>query len=278
MSTKIYGMVTDHIIAELEKGIVPWRKPWQVNAAVNWKSKKPYRGINTLLLESGEYASFKQVSEAGGKVKKGEKGNNIVFWKWSESENEETGEIEKIPFIRYYTVFEINRQCEGLQSKRNDETFDHNPIKAAERICAGYMDAPPVSFASGRALYCSVNDIVTVPPLSDYAKSEEYYNTLFHEHIHSTGHAKRLNRPGVTELNKFGSESYSKEELVAEIGAAMLCGVAGIDNSIVENSAAYIGSWLRKLKADNKLIVQAAGQAQKAVDYILGTEFEESTT
>ncbi|BFH18205.1 hypothetical protein J6TS7_29510 [Paenibacillus dendritiformis] len=271
---KIYEMVTDRIIDELEKGIVPWRRPWRNGAAVNWKSQKSYRGINAFLLEPGEYATFLQVSEAGGKVKKGERGQIIVFWTLLDKENEKTGEIEKIPFLRYSTVFEINKQCEGLQSKRNDETFDHDPIEEAERICAGYTDAPPVRFASGRAFYRPSDDIVSVPPLRDYLKAEEYYSTLFHEHVHSTGHSKRLNRSGITELAAFGDESYSKEELVAEIGAAMLCAVAGIDNSTIENSAAYIGGWLRKLKEDKKLIVQAAGQAQKAADYILGKQFE----
>lgn len=277
MSEKIYEMITDRMIQLLEQGVVPWRRPWRVGAAVNWKTQKAYRGINTLLLEPGEYASFKQVNEAGGTVKKGEKGQIVVFWTWLEKESEQTGKPEKIPFLRYYTVFEINKQCEGLQSKRNDQTFTHDPIKEAEMICEGFEDAPSVSFASGRAFYRPSDDIVNVPPLQDYAKPQEYYSTLFHEYVHSTGHENRLNRSGINEIVAFGDENYSKEELVAEIGAAMLCGVAGIDNSTLENSAAYVGSWLRKLKDDKKLIVQAAGQAQKAADYILGVTFEGST-
>jgi antirestriction protein ArdC len=153
---------------------------------------------------------------------------------------------------------------------------EHDPIEEAERICAGYKDAPPVIFASGRAFYRPSQDVVSVPPLCDYGKPEEYYSTLFHEHVHSTGHNNRLDRSGITELAAFGDESYSKEELVAEIGAAMLCGVVGIDNTTMENSAAYVGSWLRRLKDDKKLIVQAAGQAQKAADYILGVAFDEA--
>ncbi|MHA7584557.1 ArdC family protein [Paenibacillus vandeheii] len=277
MSEKIYEMITNRMIELLEKGVVPWRRPWKVGGAVNWKTQKPYRGINTLLLEPGEYASFKQISEAGGKVKKGEKSEIVVFWTWLEKEDKD-GEPVKIPFLRYYRVFEINRQCEGLQSKRNDQTFDHDPIEAAERICEGYKDAPPVRFASGRAFYRPADDIVSVPPICDYSKPEEYYSTLFHEHVHSTGHESRLNRSGITELAAFGDESYSREELVAEIGAAMLCGVAGIDNSTIENSAAYVGSWLRKLKDDKKLVVQAAGQAQKAADHILGVTFQEAAS
>lgn len=276
MSDKIYEMVTYRMIQLLEQGIVPWRRPWRVGTSVNWRTQKPYRGINTLLLEPGEYATFKQVSEAGGKVKKGEKGHMVVFWTWLEKENERSGKNEKIPFLRYYSVFEINKQCEGLNSKRNDQVYEHNPIEEAEQICRGYQDAPSVYFASGRAFYQPTNDIVSVPPIRDYAKPEEYYSTLFHEHIHSTGHTKRLNRSGVTELVAFGDVSYSKEELIAEIGAAMLCGMSGIDNSTLDNSAAYVGGWLRKLKGDKRLVVQAAGQAQKAADYILGVTFDES--
>ncbi|WP_068612541.1 ArdC family protein [Paenibacillus tuaregi] len=274
MSEKIYEMITNRMIQLLEKGIVPWRRPWRVGAAVNWKTQKSYRGINTMLLEPGEYATFKQIKEAGGTVKKGEKGNIVVFWTWLEKEDEDSGKEVKIPFLRYYNVFDINKQCEGLKSKRDDQTFEHDPIEAAEKICEGYKDAPRVTFASGRAFYRPSTDSVSVPPICDYAKAEEYYSTLFHEHVHSTGHAKRLNRSGITELAAFGDESYSKEELVAEIGAAMLCGVAGIDNSTLDNSAAYVGSWLRELKDDKRLIVQAAGQAQKAADYILGVTFE----
>ncbi|WP_025692643.1 ArdC family protein [Paenibacillus zanthoxyli] len=279
MSEKIYEMITNRMIELLGKGVVPWRRPWKIGGAVSWKSQKPYRGINTLLLDAGEYATIKQINEAGGKVKKGEKGQFVVFWTWLEKKDgtgagNEESQPEKIPFLRYYNVFEINTQCQGLQSKRNDQIYDHDPIEEAERICAGYTDGPPVRYHSGRAYYRPADDIVSVPPLCDYAKAEEYYSTLFHEHVHSTGHAKRLNRKGITELAAFGDESYSKEELVAEIGAAMLCGVAGIDNSTIENSAAYVGSWLRKLKEDKKLIVQAAGQAQKAADHILGVTFE----
>ncbi|MVP02149.1 ArdC family protein [Paenibacillus lutrae] len=275
MSEKIYDMITNRMIALLEQGVVPWRRPWVVGGAVNWKTQKPYRGINTLLLDPGEYASFKQVNEAGGRVKKNEKGHIVVFWTWLEKKDEKTGKIGKIPFLRYYTVFEINKQCEGLSSKRSEQTFEHDPIEEAERICNSYQDGPPVRFASGRAFYRPSQDFVSVPPLCDYTKPEEYYSTLFHEHVHSTGHSKRLNRPGITEFGEFGDENYSKEELVAEIGAAMLCGIAGIDNSTMENSAAYVASWLRKLKDDKRLIVQAAGQAQKAADHILGVTFED---
>ncbi|MDQ6601010.1 ArdC family protein [Bacillus salipaludis] len=273
MKKSIYEIVTEKVIEQLEKGVVPWRKPWINGGAVNWKTQRPYRGINTFLLESGEYATFKQIQDAGGKVKKGEKSHIVVFWKWIEKENEESREIEKIPYLRSYRVFEINNQVEGLESKKKDTTFDHDPIEKAEEIFKGFIDSPEYTFYSGRAVYYPTVDKINCPPLKDFQKAEEFYSTLFHEMIHSTGHRRRLARLGVTTQNvAFGDEVYSKEELVAEMGAAMLCGIAGIDNNTLENSASYIQSWLRSLKEDSRLVVQAAAQAQKAADYILGIE------
>lgn len=276
MGTKktVYEIVTDRILELLAAGVVPWRRPWVVNGAVNWLTQRPYRGINTLLLPPGEYATYKQITEAGGSVK-GAKTHIVVFWRWLNKEDEETGETEKIPLLRFYRVFDI-KDCKGIKSKRKEVSFDHDPIAEAEAIVTGYVDAPPIGFTSGRAYYMPVPDRVSVPPLQDYPKAEEYYSTLFHELAHSTGHKSRLNRPGIEEYAAFGDENYSKEELVAEIGAAMLCATCGIDNSTIENSASYIQSWHRKLKNDPTLIVKAAGQAQKATDYILGTTFEEA--
>lgn len=271
----VYEIVTNKIIEKLEQGTVPWQKPW-VNGggAVNWKTQKPYRGINTMLLEPGEYVTFKQVQEVkGGKVKKGAKSDIVVFWKWIEKENKDTGKEEKIPLLRYYKVFNIN-QCEGLESKRKEETFEHNPIEEAENIVKGYMNPPTFSYNSGEAYYQPGRDHINVPPMQDFKKVEEFYCTLFHECVHSTGHKSRIARSGILEKAKFASESYSKEELTAEIGASMLTGLAGFIDATFDNSASYIQSWLRKLKDDKTLIVIAASQAQKAVDYILGVKYQ----
>ena len=274
MKKSVYEIVTERILELLAAGVVPWRRPWVVSGAVNWISQLPYRGINTLLLPPGEYATYKQITEAGGSVK-GAKSQIVVFWRWLEKEDADTGEAEKKPMLRYYRVFDI-KDCKGIKSKRKEIRFDHDPIAEAEAIVDGYADAPPIGFASGRAYYMPSPDRVSVPPIQDYPKAEEYYSTLFHELIHSSGHQSRLNRPGIEEYAAFGDENYSKEELIAEIGAAMLCATCGIDNSTIENSAAYIQSWHRKLKNDPTLIVKAAGQAQKATDYILGTTFDEA--
>jgi antirestriction protein ArdC len=274
MGKNIHEMVTDKIIEKLEQGIVPWRKPWRNGGAVNWKTQKPYRGINCMLLADGEYATFKQITEAGGKVKKGAKSEIVVFWKWIEKE--ENGEKERIPLLRYYNVFNVLTQAEGLESKREEQTFDHNPIEACENIIKGYIGKPKMFNLRDGAWYKPLPDYINVPPISDFPNVEEYYATTFHEMIHSTGHSDRLNREGINTVASFGSEDYSKEELVAEIGAAMLSGVAMIDMSTFENSVSYINSWLKVLKNDKTLLVKAGSQSQKAVDYILGTKWEEA--
>ncbi|KAG3106288.1 hypothetical protein PC123_g7 [Phytophthora cactorum] len=219
-----------------------------------------------MLLDPGEYATFKQVTEAGGSVK-GAKSQIVVFWKWLDKKNAETGEEEKVPLLRYYKVFNI-AECTGLESKRAAASpIDQDPIEDAERLVSGYTDRPPIRYPSGRAFYRLSEDVVSVPPLVDYQQAEEYYCTLFHELVHSTGHSKRLKRP-LDEIAAFGDEVYSREELIAEMGAAMLCGVAKIDNHTIENSASYISGWVvRKIQEDDKrLVVQAAGIAQLVVE------------
>lgn len=270
-------MITNRIIKLLEEGVVPWHRPWNsAGVAVNWKTQKPYRGINTLLLPPGEYASKKVIEESGGKLIKNARWELIIFWNWMEKEDEETGELEKFPFMRFYKAYDINTQCEGLKSKRPSVIYSHNPIEKAEEIIQNYKNAPTLKFGQGRAFYRPSHDLVSVPPMEDYKVVEEYYCTLFHELIHSTGSASRLCREGITDAKKFGDDNYSKEELIAEIGAAMICGIAGIEQKTIGNSAAYINGWLRALKNDPKLITQAAGQAQKACDHILGVTFDEA--
>ncbi|KOP81355.1 ArdC family protein [Cytobacillus solani] len=272
----VYEIVTQKIIEKLEAGVIPWRKPWINVNAVNWLTQKPYRGINTMLLEPGEYATFKQIKDAGGRVKDGAKSEIVVFWKWIEKEIKETGEIEKIPLLKCYRVFNISTQVEGLNSKREIKAFDNDPIEEAEKVFKSYINCPSYSYNSGKAYYQPSIDHINCPPMKDFPNVNEYYSTLFHEMVHSTGHKSRLNRSGIIEMASFGDEVYSKEELVAEMGATMLCGIAGIDNSTLPNSASYIASWLKKLNNDKSLVVKAAAQAQKAADYILGKEYKES--
>lgn len=262
----VYEIVTSRIIEKLEQGVIPWRRPWLNNGSVNWESQRAYNGINAILLDPGEYATFNQIKKAGGTVKKGEKSHMVIFWKWFE--DEETG--ERKPMMRYYNVFEINTQCEGMKSNRKAIEVNNDPIGNAETIVKGYQDAPLIAFAPGKAYYKPSSDIISVPQINDYLKPAEYYSTLFHEMAHSTGHKKRLNRATITTMAAFGSETYSREELIAEITATFLCDKAGIIQETLDNSAAYIASWKKFLKNDSRAIVTAASQAQKAANYILG--------
>ena len=277
----VYGIVTDRIIKALEEGTVPWQKPWiGANKAINYVSRKPYRGINTLLLDQpGEYLTFKQCESLGGKVKKGEKSNMIVFFTFSERKEKGSDGEDKIisfPVLKYYNVFHIS-QCEGIESKLTPPSPEADPLAEGETIIDGYISRSGVGFeavkGSDRAFYRPSEDRVVVPHISQYKLVEEYYSTTFHELTHSTGHSSRLKRFGEKNdgIAAFGNDVYSKEELIAEIGSSMLMSIAGIERSeTFTNSAAYLQSWLNVLKGDKRLIVTAANAAQKAVDLILG--------
>jgi antirestriction protein ArdC len=276
----VYEIVTERILGELEKGEVPWRKPWRTLSPVNLVSEKAYRGVNVFLLALAGYGSpywltFNQAKQLGGNVRKGEHGTKIVFWKCNHYETEtEDGEVEerKSAFLRYYVVFNLE-QTEGLKALLTLPPT--RPIESAEAIVSG-MPNPPAFEQDFRAAYIPSKDTVTMPSRTAFASQAEYYSTLFHELTHSTGHAKRLGREGFDTPQMFGSESYSREELIAEMGSAMLCGVAGIEQNTVANSAAYLKTWISRLKSDSRLIVQAASAAQKAADYIRGESAEDS--
>lgn len=279
-----YQIMTDRICTLLERGEIPWRRPWHQNGGLmpmNLKSRKEYRGINPLLLACAGYSSpywltYKQASELGGQVRKGEHGYPVVFWKWLDGKDRETGESKRIPLLRYYTVFNT-AQCDGLDGKVPDlasERVTFQPIERCESVVAGYQGRPQIHTGGDRAFYRPSTDSVTMPPRESFTSAEGYYNVLFHELGHSTGHASRLKREGITDPVMFGSHDYSKEELVAEMTAAFLCGHCAIDNATVENSAAYIQSWLRALRNNKSLLVSAAAQAQKAADLILGRTFD----
>jgi antirestriction protein ArdC len=276
----IYSAVTERIIAQLEQNIIPWRKTWSGSEPINYISRKPYRGINLMLLPfGGEYATFKQIQSAGGKVKKGEKSHMVVYYNFSEREKD-NGDIEKIPFLKYYNVFHIS-QCEGITSKLDPIQTDNSiePIETAQNILDDYITRSGVTLqfieGSNRAFYQPSSDTITMPIIGQFESAEEYYSTTFHEAAHSTGNRKRLNRAELTSAAAFGSQTYSKEELVAEISAATVMNFAGIELSqTFENSVAYIKSWLAKLRSDNKMIISASSKAQKSTDLILNIKHE----
>jgi antirestriction protein ArdC len=277
-----YEIVTESIIKQLESGVAPWRKPWRTEMPANLISKKEYRGINLFLLAVLGYGSrfwltYRQARALGGNVRKGQHGSQVVFWKFGEySKENEQGEAEKHTSIllRYYTVFNLE-QCEGIKSPALVPVV--NPIEKCETIVR-LMPNPPRSEQDSQACYRPSNDTVGMPARSAFHFAEEYYSTFFHELTHSTGHPSRVGREGIMNHNPFGSEDYSKEELVAEMGAAMLCGVAGVESRTLDNSAAYLQTWINRLKSDSRLIVSAAAQAQKAADYILAKTAIDSDT
>ena len=285
-NTKVYEMVTDRIISELEKGNIPWQKPWtgSINGAFNRVSKKSYSILNQMLLSKpGEYATFKQWKDLGGKIKKGAKSEIVVFWKIlsvvEEQDGQEEGEkkVKNIPLLKYYNVFHID-DVEGVEPLK-EKRFATDEDKTAQDIMNEYLEREHIQLRhtdKDSAFYSPSFDYINLPEIEQFNSQAEYYSTAFHEMTHSTGHADRLNRldTGIAAA-AFGSETYSKEELVAEIGAATLVNYTGLEtDKSFRNSAAYIQSWLKALKNDKKMIVSAASKADKAVSFILGIETE----
>lgn len=279
----VYEIITQRIIEQLEKGTVPWRKPWNTldDYPRNLQSGHKYRGINVFLLnalgyESPYFLTFRQAQERGGRVRAGQKGCPIVFWKWNwqpkspqEQSNDSTdATTPNVPVLRYYTVFNV-AQCEGIEAPATIQTERmHEPLKAAEDIVSSMPYAPAMEWGGRQACYSPSLDRVSMPRPELFVSQSAYYATLFHELVHSTGHSSRLDRKLDKLLLPFGSADYSREELVAEMGAAFLCGAAGILDARIDQSAAYIKGWLERLRDDPRLVVIAAAQAQKAADFI----------
>ena len=286
----LFQIITDRIVAELEQGVISWQKPWSgAQGAISHTTGKRYSLLNQMLLgcRSGEFVTFNEAQREGGHIKKGEKASMIVFWKFLDSaKRDDDGNVvygsdgkpimESVPFLRYYNVFHID-QCEGIQPRFSEEATpgEHlSPDETADQIVEDYVQRSGVRLIiqhSDRAFYSPSSDSVTVPELTQYTSTSEYYSTLFHELTHSTGHVSRLNR--LSKEANFGSEAYSKEELIAELGAAFLVNHVGLEtDGSFHNSAGYIQSWLKALKDDKRLIVSAAGKADKAVAMILNSE------
>jgi antirestriction protein ArdC len=279
MTNSAYQIVTDRILEQLDKGIIPWKKTWVGSPPINYVTRKPYQGINRLLLSQncgGEYLTFNQCKELGGFVKKGEKGHMIVFYKLLEKEKLVGDEkTQHIPFLKYSTVFHIS-QCTGIESRLDDNrNSDIKPMHSGQNIIAHYIAQSGVNYmekeGNDRAFYSPADDKIVMPSMPQFDSTNSYYSTAMHECVHSTGHKTRFDR--LKDVAAFGSEAYSKEELIAEIGACFLMNEAGIDVAeTFTNTIAYIQGWISKLKNDPKIIVTASSAAQKAADYILNIE------
>jgi len=262
MKNNIYEKITNLILAKLAAGVIPWRKSWIALAPKNFLSKNTYQGINFLLLSLSDnpcqyFITFKQCKDKGGHILKGSTGAPVLFWKIIE--NKTNG--DEFPLIRYSTVFNLAQT--SLFEVQPEEA---GTLQTAQELFKNLAHVPQIKHNVSRAFYSPALDYISLPPLSQFETEAEYYSALFHEIIHSTGHSKKLNR-----FNPAGfthDEKYSFEELVAELGSAFLCSMCGIDNTI-ENSAAYIQGWSRKLKSDDKLILRASTKAKNAVNYLL---------
>ena len=273
-------MVNKLIIERLEAGVIPWKMPWKTGGGMpqNLVSKKNYRGFNFIYLLSFGYEqpfflSFKQAQDLGGHVKKGAKSIPVVFWKMFDRTNA-MGKDEKIPMLRYYRVFNIS-DIEGIDPAKLPQITAHDhdftPVQACENLMKAWKDKPVIVTGKHQACYIPSQDVIHMPDPRSFFEDAEYFSVLYHEATHCTGHPKRLKR----DLSgHFGDNSYSQEELIAEMGAAYLCALSGIETKTIDNSAAYIKGWLSKLKSDNKILMMAASKAQHAVEYITNTGFE----
>lgn len=279
----LYDIVTKKIMQALERGVIPWRRPWDSTEAfpINAITQKPYRGINPFLLTGSSFSdhrwlTFKQASELGGTVKKGEQGRLVVFWKGTSVEEDEHDEqVRRPPILRYYNVFNA-QQCEGLGLP---ELPPKRAVPESERLTKAQLlidlmpNLPKIVKGGTVATYFPRTDHIRIPAMHRFDTVDSYYQTLYHELAHATGHETRLARKGIMEVERFGSEGYSQEELVAEFGAAYCCAAVGLDNSYIEDAASYIDSWLNVLDRQPAMLVYAAAQAQRAADYIRGVTY-----
>ncbi|MEI6316375.1 MAG: zincin-like metallopeptidase domain-containing protein [bacterium] len=281
----VYAIINQKIIEQLEKGTVPWLIPWSDGGLPkNLMSGKSYRGINIMLLGSAGYPdnsflTFKQLNEIGGKVKKGEKGHMVVFWDVVKNNQNSIQDVEnsssqKKAILRYYIVFNVS-QCENIPERfLSTKDREVKEIPSCESVVQNMPQCPVIKHKEQRAYYHPKEDFVNIPKKKSFKSDASYYSTLFHELVHSTGHESRLNRQSLVNNARFGDETYSLEELVAEIGTCYLQSFTGITKEF-EQSGAYIQGWLQRLKNDKRFIFTASHQSQKATDFILNVKQNE---
>lgn len=284
----LFQSVSETIVSKLSQGVIPWRKTWAAGLPCSVGTQKEYRGINIILLGLCDYTSrywvtYKEALRLKGYVQKGSKGSRVIYWHWRTPEERQrlidTGKATSpapcTPFLS--TVFNLE-QTEGITPPGNDLNCQRKgKLDKAEAFLATLPTGGPtvshgVHFAP---CYRPSSDAIQLPHLSQFQSAEHYYSTLFHELVHSTGHPARLNRiqAGQREL-----EAYSFEELVAELGAAFLCALTGIENQrTIEEHAKYIHGWQEFLRSDPGCFMRAASEAQKAVDFLRGVAFQPAT-
>jgi antirestriction protein ArdC len=275
----VYEIVNEKIIDQLENGIVPWHKPWtDAGVPTNLISRRPYRGINVMLLASLGYGknffiTSKQLKEIGGSIYAEEKPHTIAFWSFPDKEHE-AADTKAKPSLRYYSAYNLS-QCAGLLPELVPEIPKvASPLTMCLAITKDMLQCPEIRHKEPNTFYDCLDDYINIPRQNKFESEEAYYAQLFHQLVHSTGHHTRLNRMGLVQMAEFGIEPFTQEELIAEIGTSYLQSFAGIATPF-EPSKEYINGWLKKLRSDKYLIFNAASYAQKAVDFILNVQVED---
>lgn len=282
--SKVYEVVNTRLLEIMEKGVIPWRQSWKGRSKPsNLVSGKPYRGYNFVVTSASGYSSpwwltYKQASERGGQVKKGEKGTPIIYWStFDVTDDKKEDKTKKVPFIRLSYVFN-SEQCEGLSVPVATAGNKLEPIAACEKVISNLpLGFPKVKHGGERAFYRPLTDKIYMPPMNLFDSAEEYYHVRFHESVHATGHKSRLDRDGVNAVSHYGSETYSFEELVAELGASYLSAECGIACKVIDNAASYLSHWMAFIRKEPQAFIKASGLAQKAVNWMM-PQVEETTT
>ena len=286
MKNDVFTEITNAITAQLENGVLPWTQPWREGASATGSATmphnirgRPYRGANAFWLDligkSKGYGrpvwlTFNQAKDAGGSVKKGEKGTPVFFWKFDKKPDPANpGKLKETVFVKGYTVFNLD-QCEGVACPEPRARPLAERVDAAEALANATGAA--IQWGGARAFYSPHFDSVQMPERGSFKSADGLYGTLFHELGHWTGHDSRLKREFG---RRFGDEAYAFEELVAELTAAFICGSQGFTAPARPDHASYLASWLKVLKGDPRAFITAASAAQKAADFILATQTAE---
>ena len=285
-----YQRITNFVFEQLEKGNVIWQQGWNsLGLPKNIVTGRVYQGWNVFLLnfitlyhefKTPYFLTYVQAMAAGGTIRRGQTGFPVVWWATMESKDkfiEINGERQAQTFRvpKCHTVFNID-QTHGIEFPKVEELFrSHSEmIHACDEVINNMPNRPGIKHGGDKAYYNKATDCITLPNVEIFHSDEAYYKTKFHELAHSTGHKSRLNREELMKSDGFGNELYSKEELTAELTAAFLCAICGIEQQTIVNSAAYIQGWLKSLQNDKRLILKAAAQAQAAANYILNISSE----
>lgn len=261
---KLYDDITNRIIEKLKDGILPWRKSWEYGLPQNFITKKVYQGINYLNLcfedyPSKYYLTYLQCQNKDGHVNKGAKSKSIIYWKISEIDNGDI--VKKVPLLRLSNVFNLSQT-----SLFDDSEMVITDNTSCKSIIDNMTNMPTIKHNFNRCYYSPAEDYISIPPMIDFNNTDEYYSSLFHELAHATGHPSRLDRLSGDSIDQ------AEEELVAELSSSYLCSIAGIENSVIDNQASYIQSWLSELENDNMYLVRASQKAKLAADWLISKD------